>query len=112
MNYQEMYPQIKESRQWFLDHIEEILEENITITKIPSPSWDEIETAQYLEKRFKQLGLAEVQIDSALNVIGWHRGKGQGPVIMLAAHHDTVFPRETDLTVTRKDGRQSVSKVP
>lgn len=105
MNYQEMYPQIKESRQWFLDHIEEILEENITITKIPSPSWDEIETAQYLEKRFKQLGLAEVQIDSALNVIGWHRGKGQGPVIMLAAHHDTVFPRETDLTVTRKDGR-------
>ena len=105
MNIMTQYPQLKETRQWFLDHVEDMLQEDIAICQVPSPSWDEGDRAVYLKDRFTRLGLEEVSIDAALNVIGWYRGTGKGPVIMLAAHHDTVFPRETDLTVTRKDGR-------
>ncbi len=99
------YPQLKTTRQWFLDHVEDMLQEDTAICQVPSPSWDEGDRAIFLKDRFERLGLENVSIDSALNVIGWHKGTGKGPVIMLAAHHDTVFPRGTDLTVTRKEGR-------
>lgn len=105
MDYKEIYPELEKGRGWFQEHLAEILAENVKITQIPSPSWDEKETAAYLEQRFLELGLEDVHVDSALNVLGWHKGKAKGPVIMLAAHHDTVFPRGTDLTVTEKEGR-------
>jgi len=99
------YPQLLQTRQWFLDHVEDMLQEDIGICSVPSPSWDEGDRAAYLKDRFTRLGLQNISVDSALNVIGWYPGNGSGPVVMLAAHHDTVFPRGTDLTVTRKDGR-------
>jgi acetylornithine deacetylase/succinyl-diaminopimelate desuccinylase-like protein len=53
----------------------------------------------------KAAGLADVHIDEAGNVLGTHRGSGQGPTVVLAAHLDTVYPASTDLTVREKDGR-------
>jgi hypothetical protein len=52
MNIMTQYPQLKETRQWFLDHVEDMLQEDIAICQVPSPSWDECDRAVYLKDRF------------------------------------------------------------
>ncbi|MEV5569736.1 M20/M25/M40 family metallo-hydrolase [Spirillospora sp. NPDC052269] len=55
---------------------------------IPSPSGEEDELARFLEKAMNDLGLA-ARRDEAGNVIG-DIGTGNGPVVMLLSHLDTV----------------------
>jgi tripeptide aminopeptidase len=75
------------------------------INAIPAPTFQEGKRAQDYAERFKALGLEQVHIDEAGNVLGTYKGSGAGPTVMLAAHLDTVYPMSTDLTVTEKDGR-------
>jgi tripeptide aminopeptidase len=83
------------------------LEEQIAITQIPAPTSAESVRAQDFARRLRAAGLTDVSIDDAGNVIGKRRGtgKGKGPLLVLAAHLDTVFAADTDLTVKMKDGR-------
>jgi acetylornithine deacetylase/succinyl-diaminopimelate desuccinylase-like protein len=57
---------------------------------------------------FRQIGLANVKIDAAGNVLGWwemgNGERGMGPVV-LAAHLDTVFGPEVDVAVQRRGAR-------
>jgi acetylornithine deacetylase/succinyl-diaminopimelate desuccinylase-like protein len=77
----------------------------LAINAIPAPTFAEAARARDYAARLKAAGLADVRIDEAGNVIGaWH-GSGKGPVIVLAAHLDTVYPATTDLTVREKDER-------
>ncbi len=79
------------------------IEEVINICQIPAPSYQEKERAEYLAERLKQFGLNPV-IDDIYNVIAHVPANSQGkPAILFAAHTDTVFPIETDVTV-RKEG--------
>ena len=75
------------------------------INAIPAPTFEEGNRARDYAERFKALGLDQVHIDEAGNVMGTYKGGGAGPTIMLAAHLDTVYPKATDLTLTEKDGR-------
>jgi acetylornithine deacetylase/succinyl-diaminopimelate desuccinylase-like protein len=75
------------------------------INAIPAPTSQEEKRARDYAERFKALGLEQVHIDEAGNVLGTYKGSGTGPTVMLAAHLDTVYPMATDLTVTEKDGR-------
>jgi acetylornithine deacetylase/succinyl-diaminopimelate desuccinylase-like protein len=50
-------------------------------------------------------GLAEVEQDAAGNVMGLRRGTGNGPLVVVAAHLDTVFPAGTDVRVRREGTR-------
>ncbi|QJD93037.1 M20/M25/M40 family metallo-hydrolase [Duganella dendranthematis] len=77
----------------------------LAINAIPAPTFAEAARARDYAARLKAAGLADVRIDDAGNVIGAWRGSGKGPVIVLAAHLDTVYPAATDLTVHEKDGR-------
>lgn len=77
----------------------------LAINAIPAPTFAEAARASDYAARLKAAGLADVRIDDAGNVIGAWRGSGKGPVIVLAAHLDTVYPAATDLTVHEKDGR-------
>ncbi len=77
----------------------------LAINAIPAPTFAEAARARDYAERLKAAGLADVRIDEAGNVIGAWRGSGKGPVIVLAAHLDTVYPAATDLTVHEKDGR-------
>jgi acetylornithine deacetylase/succinyl-diaminopimelate desuccinylase-like protein len=77
----------------------------LAINAIPAPTFAEAARASDYAARLKAAGLADVRIDEAGNVIGTWRGSGKGPVIVLAAHLDTVYPAATDLTVHEKDGR-------
>jgi tripeptide aminopeptidase len=86
----------------FLKAIEpETLTEQIRIAEIPAPTFAENNRAQYLEKRFKELGLQDVRIDSGGNVIGERPGSDPRITLVIAAHLDTVFPAGTAIKIKR-----------
>lgn len=90
---------------WVDAHAARVVEEAIRICEIAAPTFDEGERAKYVRGRFEALGLKDVTIDAAGNVRGWRPGTGAGPGLAMAAHLDTVFPRETDVKVKREGGR-------
>ncbi|HYG59648.1 MAG TPA: M20/M25/M40 family metallo-hydrolase, partial [Symbiobacteriaceae bacterium] len=80
-----------------------IVDDVTAICQIPAPTFQEAERARFVRERMLWSGLTDVTMDDIGNVVGRFRGTGGGPVILLAAHTDTVFPLETDVTV-RTDG--------
>jgi tripeptide aminopeptidase len=80
------------------------VEEWIHLTEIPAPSGHEEARARYLVRELEALGL-EVRTDSIGNVVARWPGSGNGPTIVFSAHMDTVFPLDTDVSVTR-DGHR------
>ena len=74
----------------------------ITLTEIPSPPFKEgVRAAAYLDM-LRAHGLDDVEQDEIGNVMGVRRGIGNGSMIAVAAHLDTVFPEGTDVTVRRE----------
>jgi tripeptide aminopeptidase len=82
------------------DH-DRIVEENIRLTEIAAPSFKEATKASAFLEMVRPLGLTELEIDEEGNVTGVRKGSGQGPLIAVAAHLDTVFPEGTDVKVKR-----------
>lgn len=80
-------------------------QETLTMCQIPAPSHQEKKKAEYVLEKFKEIGLLNVHMDAVCNVLGTWPGDGDGPVIMLAAHTDTVFPIDTDVTVKKEGNR-------
>ena len=81
------------------------VEEWIAIAEIPAPSGGEAKRAEYLERRFRELGLARVARDAAGNVLGLMEGlDGSLPKVAFSAHLDTVAPAGADHTVRRLPG--------
>jgi tripeptide aminopeptidase len=85
------------------DSVNATTEEQIRITEIPAPPFQESVRAAYMKKVLASAGL-RVEMDEIGNVIGeW---PGSSPeIVMLTAHLDTVFPAGTDVHVKREGGR-------
>jgi acetylornithine deacetylase/succinyl-diaminopimelate desuccinylase-like protein len=78
------------------------VEDIITLTEIPAPPFaEEQRAAAYLEM-LRAHGLEEVEQDAVGNVMGLRRGFGNGDILVVAAHLDTVFPAGTDVRVRRE----------
>lgn len=75
----------------------------IEITEIPAPPFGEQNRARRFAQLLRNNGLTDVTIDAEGNVIGRRPGSRkhteEPKTIALAAHLDTVFPIETDVTV-------------
>ncbi len=56
-------------------------------------------------QKFSELGLTEVEIDEEGNCLGLIKGASRSPLIVVSAHLDTVFSRETDFTVVQSENR-------
>lgn len=86
---------------------ERIVREIVTLTEIPAPPFKEAKRAAAYRDMLKEAGLEDVEIDAEGNATGLYRGVGPagGPVVVLAAHLDTVFPEETVVKV-RRDGNR------
>ena len=84
---------------------ERTLKDQIELTEIPAPPFKEAVRAQEYQKRLKALGLQDTRIDAEGNVIAVRKGNGNGPVLVLSAHLDTVFPEGTDVKVKIKGNR-------
>ncbi len=82
---------------------EKILQTAIAIQKIPAPTFQESQRASYIQEQFRKLGLHHVERDSVDNVYGWLGGSG--PVTIVSAHLDTVFPIDTDLSTYREGNK-------
>src|SRR5512141_1754142 len=98
-------PVIGAALRWVDEHAGQVVEDAVRICRIPAPTFEEAERAAYVRLRFERLGLADVGIDAAGNVRGRRPGAGRGRGLAMSAHLDTVFPRDTDLTVRREAGR-------
>jgi tripeptide aminopeptidase len=96
---------IQQAVRVFTGRADALMAEHIRISEIPAPYEDEGARAAYMRDRFIELGLQDVHIDAAGNAVGRYPGREKGPGVCLAAHLDTVFPPETDVTVQKKDDR-------
>ncbi|HEU4643461.1 MAG TPA: M20/M25/M40 family metallo-hydrolase [Gemmatimonadaceae bacterium] len=84
---------------------EEILATQVAVSEIAAPTGEEHERGEWVASRFRALGLRDVRIDDAGNVIGRRPGMTDGPPVVICAHLDTVFPRGTTLRVRRAGAR-------
>lgn len=94
---------VKAALKFIKDNDEATLQEQLKLCIIPAPSYDEHERALYIKSKFADIGLDNVRIDEAGNVLGEINGTGKGPKLMIAAHLDTVFSIETPLEI-KKEG--------
>jgi acetylornithine deacetylase/succinyl-diaminopimelate desuccinylase-like protein len=75
----------------------------IELTEIPAPPFEEQARAERFAEMLREAGLTDVTIDEVGNAIGRRPGRSGERVIAYAAHLDTVFPAETDVTVRFDD---------
>ena len=98
-------PHVTRALRSFETNADAITEEQIRICSIPASPFGEQERAEYLSRKFLDLGLTEVEIDEEGNCLGLLEGSSQTPLLVVSAHLDTVFSKDTDFTITRRDGK-------
>lgn len=86
-------------------HFDEAIQLLKTLGQIPAPSHKEDQRASFCQEWLKKQGAGNVRIDKAKNVICTIEGKEPGPVIVVMAHTDVVFPDESRLPLREEDGR-------
>lgn len=79
-------------------------EQQIRLTEIPAPEFNEAARGVALAEIFAANGF-QVRTDKTGNVIAERPGSDPKSVVLLAAHLDTVFPAGTDVHVKRDGGR-------
>jgi len=77
--------------------------DQIRFCEVPAPPFNEGARGELLRAEFARLGLQNVRVDRAGNVLGDRPGASERPRVAVAAHLDTVFPEGTDVRV-RRDG--------
>jgi len=76
------------------------------LVAIPAPPFGEAQRSGWMEQQFEVAGLSRVRIDEVGNVFGeLPGGEAEGPVVLLSAHLDTVFPSSTVLDPVIKEDR-------
>ena len=81
------------------------LERQAVLSAVPAPTGAEGLRAARVAELFREVGLRDVKVDVAGNVLGWLGERGTGGPVVLAAHLDTVFGPEIDVTVQRHGAR-------
>ena len=89
---------------WIEKDSDWITEQQIKLTEIPAPEFDEARRGEFLKQLFEANGL-QVRTDKLGNVIGERAGSDPNSVVLLAAHLDTVFASGTDVRVKRDGSR-------
>jgi acetylornithine deacetylase/succinyl-diaminopimelate desuccinylase-like protein len=77
----------------------------VRLTQIAAPSFQEETRARAFQSMAAAHGLRDLAIDAEGNVTGVRPGVGNGPLVCVAAHLDTVFPAGTDLIVRREGSK-------
>lgn len=87
---------------WLHGNPKTVMDWQAELTAIPAPPFGEAARSAWMAARFAEAGLSAVETDSVGNVYGWLYAsklppESTGPVVVLSAHLDTVFPAETPL---------------
>jgi acetylornithine deacetylase/succinyl-diaminopimelate desuccinylase-like protein len=78
------------------------IDTQIAVCEVPAPPFGEAARARLMKGHFERAGLTAVRIDQEGNVLGERPGRESGSRVVVSAHLDTVFPKGTDVRVTRK----------
>lgn len=84
---------------------DQVLADLIRITETPAPPFKEEQRAALFAQMMRDAGIANVTIDALGNVLALRPGREDGPVFVVSAHLDTVFPEGTPIKVTREGER-------
>jgi tripeptide aminopeptidase len=95
---------------WLHGNPQKIMDWHADLVAIPAPPFGEQARSEWLADRFRKAGLSNVDTDEVGNVTGTLPATNlptdsSGPVVVLSAHLDTVFPAETPINVVR-DGER------
>jgi tripeptide aminopeptidase len=77
----------------------------VALTEIPAPPFKEEVRAKAYRAMLEAHGLTDVEIDAEGNVMGLRKGTGSGPLVVVSAHLDTVFPEGTNVKVRREGSK-------
>jgi tripeptide aminopeptidase len=95
---------------WLHGNPQKIMDWHAELVAIPAPPFGEQARSEWLADRFRKAGLSDVETDEVGNVTGtlpatYLPADSTGPVVVLSAHLDTVFPADTPINVVR-DGER------
>jgi tripeptide aminopeptidase len=87
---------------WLHGNPKTIMDWQTELVEIPAPPFGEQARSIWMAARFAEAGLNRVETDAVGNVFGWLEAanlpqESTGPVVVLSAHLDTVFPAGTPL---------------
>ncbi|HEV2485856.1 MAG TPA: M20/M25/M40 family metallo-hydrolase [Terracidiphilus sp.] len=93
---------VHEAFAWLHGNPKTIMDWQAGLVAIPAPPFGEQARSEWLADRFAEAGLSDVETDAIGNVYGTLAAvklppESSGPVVVLSAHLDTVFPAETPL---------------
>ncbi|KAB7652001.1 M20/M25/M40 family metallo-hydrolase [Sutterella faecalis] len=95
-------PAVKAAMEQAAREVDRAMEEQIELCEIEAPTFHEETRAKRVAELMRAYDLTDVVTDPIGNVVGRRPGKGNGPVLALGAHMDTVFPAGTDVKVRRE----------
>jgi tripeptide aminopeptidase len=95
---------------WLHGNPKRIMDWQTALVAIPAPPFGEQARSEWMAARFTEAGLARVHIDEIGNVHGFLPAanlapESTGPIVVLSAHLDTVFPADTPLNPQVNDDR-------
>src|SRR5512135_1656070 len=85
---------------WLHRNPQKIMDWQAELVAIPAPPFGELARSEWLAERFRAAGLSKVETDEVGNVTGTLPAaklpaESTGPLLVLSAHLDTVFPADT-----------------
>ncbi len=91
---------------WLHLHQPQLRQWQLEIVRIPAPPFGESARAAWFLDRFHQLGLTNINLDDAGNVLAELAPESSSdlPCILLSAHLDTVFPADTPIEPIEEKG--------
>jgi len=96
---------------WLHNNPKTFIDRQAELVAIPAPPFGEQARSRWMAERFSDIGLLKIHTDAIGNVVGFIPAASlpseiTGPVIVLSAHIDTVFPANTPLQpkLTRDEG--------
>jgi tripeptide aminopeptidase len=81
--------------------IERVINIAKNIQQIPAPTFEEAQRAEFIQRQFNEMGIKQITLDDSGNVYGCIKGLGEKPPLVISAHLDTVFPADTDLSISQ-----------
>lgn len=98
-------PAIREAWQILAAEKKWINAKHLELARIPSPTFQEQKRAEWIVAQFRELGCT-AKLDRAGNVVAFPGSAGEGPLVALTAHLDTVLePRSPDDIHYGRDGK-------
>ena len=97
-------PRVQKAFEWFQKNLPWIDEQQIQLTEIPAPSFEEGKRAEAVKALLAAEGYT-THTDNLGNVVGELRGISDKEIVLVTAHLDTVFPEGTPIKVQREGQR-------